>query len=355
MTDCRHVLNLQERLPQRPARTRRERRTTLLPLVCLTQFALVSAPVLILGPSLALAQTASQQPSASSPSPLAPSSQTASSQATPAAEPAAPAATAASEAPAVEPGSVAAAVDPSNIPHDLSPWGMFTHADIIVQGVMLGLLFASLVTWTIGIAKCLELMAGDRNARRGLNILSGAQSLRLADSALEGTLGRGKGVVAKLVSAAIAEAERSQGLPADGVKERAAALLSRIEIRASRAMTRGTGLLATIGATGPFVGLFGTVWGIMNSFIGISKSNTTNLAVVAPGIAEALLATACGLVAAIPAVIIYNVFSRAIAGYKGILGDASTEVLRHLSRDLDRAALKDQKDWRVTNLRQPAE
>ena len=83
-------------------------------------------------------------------------------------------------------------------------------------------------------------------------------------------------------------------------------------------MIRGTGILATIGATAPFVGLFGTVWGIMNSFIGISKPHTTNLAVVAPGIAEALLATALGLVAAIPAVVIYNMFSRSIAGYRAL-------------------------------------
>ena len=103
-------------------------------------------------------------------------------------------------------------------------------------------------------------------------------------------------------------------------------------------MMRGTGVLATIGATAPFVGLFGTVWGIMNSFIGISKSQTTNLAVVAPGIAEALLATAFGLAAAIPAVVIYNVFSRQIAAYRALLADASAEVLRLVGRDLDRAA-----------------
>ncbi len=103
-------------------------------------------------------------------------------------------------------------------------------------------------------------------------------------------------------------------------------------------MSLGTGLLATIGSTAPFIGLFGTVWGIMNSFIGISKAQTTNLAVVAPGIAEALLATAIGLVAAIPAVIIYNVFARAISNYKASLSDASAEVMRHLSRDLDREA-----------------
>ena len=100
-------------------------------------------------------------------------------------------------------------------------------------------------------------------------------------------------------------------------------------------MSSGTGVLATIGSTAPFVGLFGTVWGIMNSFIGIAKTQTTNLAVVAPGIAEALLATALGLVAAIPAVVIYNVFARSIAGYKAQVADASAEVLLLVSRDLD--------------------
>ena len=96
------------------------------------------------------------------------------------------------------------------------------------------------------------------------------------------------------------------------------------------------GLLATIGATSPFVGLFGTVWGIMNSFIGISKAQTTNLAVVAPGIAEALLATAIGLVAAIPAVIIYNHFARVTKGYLEHVNRASGVAARLLSRDLDR-------------------
>ena len=98
---------------------------------------------------------------------------------------------------------------------------------------------------------------------------------------------------------------------------------------------RGTGLLATIGSTAPFVGLFGTVWGIMNAFIGISQAQTTNLAVVAPGIAEALLATAIGLVAVIPAVVIYNHFARAITGYRQALADAAAAVERLLSRDLD--------------------
>jgi len=145
--------------------------------------------------------------------------------------------------------------------------------------------------------------------------------------------------VSRLVAAAVVEADRSKGLAAEGIKDRAATLLSRLEAQRARAISREMGILATIGAVAPFVGLFGTVWGIMDSFIGISKTNTTNLAVVAPGIAEALLATAMGLIAAIPAVVMYNSFARTITGYRAMLGDAAAEVLRHLSRDLDREAL----------------
>jgi biopolymer transport protein ExbB len=125
-----------------------------------------------------------------------------------------------------------------------------------------------------------------------------------------------------------------------GLLGRVASHLGRIELQAGRRLNMGTGLLATIGATAPFVGLFGTVWGIMNAFIGISESQTTNLAVVAPGIAEALLATALGLVAAIPAVVIYNHFARAIAGYRALLGDAAAGVERLVSRDLDHRRLE---------------
>lgn len=245
-------------------------------------------------------------------------------------------------APAAGPAPATAAATPSaphaqaTLPHDLSPWGMFMAADVVVKAVMLGLAFASLVTWTIWLAKAMELAAAKARAGRAVRRLEQAASLDQAALAIAGRKGRTRGAVAELVGAAQSERERSSDLGEDGVKERVAIALSRIEARAGRAMARGTGLLATIGSTAPFVGLFGTVWGIMNSFIGISQSKTTNLAVVAPGIAEALLATAIGLVAAIPAVIIYNVFARAIAGYRATLSDASGEVLRHLSRDLER-------------------
>jgi biopolymer transport protein ExbB len=221
------------------------------------------------------------------------------------------------------------------LPHDLSPWGMFMQADIVVKVVMIGLAFASLVTWTVWFAKGLELAAARRRARSCVRKLTRADNLEAARAEIA-TGWTAKGTVADLMGAAGREVRRSSDLSSEGIKERLAIALSRIEAKAGRNIARGTGLLATIGATAPFVGLFGTVWGIMNSFIGISQSKTTNLAVVAPGIAEALLATALGLVAAIPAVIIYNVFARALASYRALLSDASGEIIQHISRDLER-------------------
>ncbi|MGO9675024.1 MAG: tonB-system energizer ExbB [Methylocella sp.] len=241
---------------------------------------------------------------------------------------------------------------PSAVPSNLSPWGMFLHANYIVQIVMTGLAFASLATWTIWLAKSIELWTARRAARRGLETLAGAPGLRAAQKSLAGS----SAPVALFVQAAVGEEERSAGLPAEGVKERVGALLSRLEAHAGRKMGRGTAIIGTIGSTAPFIGLFGTVWGIMDAFIGISKTHTTNLAVVAPGIAEALLATAMGLVAAIPAVMIYNAFARAVTGYRAQLGDAAAEVLRHLSRDLDRDAASLPRDAsHVIAMRRPAE
>jgi len=217
------------------------------------------------------------------------------------------------------------------LPRDLSPWGMFVSADAVVKGVIIGLAIASVVTWTVWLAKTLEIVFAKRRARRALAVLAGSGSLADAQRS------KAAGAAAEFIAAAYAELRLSaDALDKDGVKERIASRLERIEAAHGRRIASGTGVLATIGATAPFVGLFGTVWGIMNSFIGISKSHTTNLAVVAPGIAEALLATAFGLAAAIPAVVIYNVFARSTAGYRMLLGDAAAEVLRLVSRDLDR-------------------
>ncbi|RUM99159.1 tonB-system energizer ExbB [Pseudaminobacter arsenicus] len=246
---------------------------------------------------------------------------------------------------AVEPAIQAPAEDATQpaadmvLPHDLSPWGMFMGADIVVKAVMIGLAFASLVTWTVWLAKSLELAAAKLRAQRALRRIVEARSL----VELVPGMSSQSDPAALMVQAARHEVELStealDHAKGDGLKERVTSHLSRIEAQAGRRMARSTGVLATIGSTAPFVGLFGTVWGIMNAFIGISEAQTTNLAVVAPGIAEALLATALGLVAAIPAVVIYNVFARSIAGYRQVLADASAGVERLVSRDLDFRAL----------------
>jgi biopolymer transport protein ExbB len=197
---------------------------------------------------------------------------------------------------------------------------------------MISLAFASFVTWTVALGKAIELMLAARKATSQIRVLERASTLSDAVRAFKGQAG-----VETAAREAQAEIEASANLDAGGVKERVASRLERVEARTGRQMARATGLLATIGATAPFVGLFGTVWGVMDSFIGISKQHTTNLAVVAPGIAEALLATALGLAAAIPAVVFYNVLARSIAGYRARYADGSAAILRLASRDLDRA------------------
>ena len=239
-----------------------------------------------------------------------------------------------------DPASLQTAALPSfegdSLPRDLSPWGMYRQADWVVKAVMIGLAFASVVTWTIWLAKTLELVGGMRRLRQNLASLRQVKSLPEAGMRLK----ERQEIVSGLVHAAIAETNLSADGSAEGLKERVVSRLERLEAAAARRMNFGTGVLATIGSTAPFVGLFGTVWGIMNSFIGISKAQTTNLAVVAPGIAEALLATALGLLAAIPAVVIYNHFARSISSFRALVADASSEVLRLVSRDLDRHGLR---------------
>ncbi|MGZ5851382.1 MAG: tonB-system energizer ExbB [Hyphomicrobium sp.] len=246
-------------------------------------------------------------------------------------------------APAVVPGEPAPAaatgnIAPSHLPHDLSPWNMFLSADIVVKGVMIGLALASVLTWSEWLAKSFELIRAKHALRRALRIVGAQNSLRESQAALNAR----RGVLSALLEAASFELRRSADVhDKQSIKERVGSRLERLEAAAGRDMGWGTGLLATIGATAPFVGLFGTVWGIMNSFIGISKAQTTNLAIVAPGIAEALLATALGLVTAIPAVIFYNRLARSIADYKALVADSSAEVARQVSRDLDRRPTHD--------------
>jgi biopolymer transport protein ExbB len=245
------------------------------------------------------------------------------------------------EASPIAEGGEASAANPT-LPHDLSPLGMFLAADIVVKGVMIGLALASVATWAILVAKVLEIAGAKHRIKRAVKLLTAATVLRDVREELDAR----KGPAGLMVAAAGEELVKSEAtldiVPTQGVKERVASRLGRIEAGAGKKIAGGTGILATIGSISPFVGLFGTVWGIMNSFIGISQAQTTNLAIVAPGIAEALLATAIGLVAAIPAVVIYNYFARSISGYRLLLADASAAVERLVSRDLDFRAARRQ-------------
>ena len=317
-----------------------------------TLFRTICAAVLALAMLSPAAPLMAQQPKAAPMAPQAPVMASPPVTAAPAQSAAVPAPSAAAQpAPvAAQPAAVPAAPDAAAQPlegnnakalkstvaalHELSPWSMFMSADIIVKAVMIGLAFASVVTWTVFIAKMIELSVVQGKLRRALRKVADARSLAEAQFAL----GNKDSVLSALLAAAMNEARLSAGISSDdGIKERAASSFGEIVRAEGRRIRIGMGLLATIGATSPFVGLFGTVWGIMNSFIGISKSQTTNLAVVAPGIAEALLATAIGLVAAIPAVIIYNHFARVTKGYMELVSRASGAAARLLSRDLDRS------------------
>lgn len=221
------------------------------------------------------------------------------------------------------------------LPDDLSPLGMYRNADLIVKLVMLGLLFASLVTWTVALFKALEITGARARARKTRRLVAEARSLRDAAQRMEGS----GGPAGEMLRIALAETELSgpatEHTGGSGLKERVTSALDQTVASAGRRAAIGTGILATIGSTAPFVGLFGTVWGIMNSFIGIAEAQSSSLAVVAPGIAEALLATALGLIAAIPAVIIYNACARWITGYRHDLSEVAAGIERLVSRDLD--------------------
>ena len=292
--------------------------------------------LIVAGAVVAQAQPSAVAPPPVAANPVAPpaaSSPSADQTAQPSATPPPAQSGATGNAPSAPPQAVNVA-----LPRDLSPWGMFVNADVVVKAIMIGLLFASLVTWTVWLAKIIELTSAKRRARVGLLKLQEARSL----SDAERKFGDAEDTVAKLVRTASAEVAMSDHISrasGEGLKERVSWLLERLEVAAGRRIGRGMGVLASIGATAPFVGLLGTVWGIMNSFIGISNAHTTNLAVVAPGIAEALLATALGLFAAIPAVVIYNVFARSSAGYRMLIADAGALILRLVSRDSERAAM----------------
>lgn len=224
--------------------------------------------------------------------------------------------------------------------HDMSPWGMFMMATIVVKIVMVSLVLASIVTWALLISKWLSMAGLNSATNRVLRDFRDSKSLQ--DAA--GKLSRGAAATpAGRMLLAAADELRASGAPSTGEKRdhltsRISARMSIAQAESNQEIGGGMQIFATTGSISPFVGLFGTVYGIMNSFIGIAQSQTTNLAVVAPGIAEALFATAIGLFAAIPAVIFYNYFARAITAYNTRLDNFSGEVLVRLSRQLDTGA-----------------
>jgi biopolymer transport protein TolQ len=218
----------------------------------------------------------------------------------------------------------------------------FLRADHIVQAVMLLLLLASLWSWTIIFNKLVALSGLKRKARRFEKLFWSGQSL---DELYQQFAGRNDHPLTAMFVAALREWRRafegSAGLRESmlpSIKDRIDKAMSVTILRETDGIERQLGMLATIGSVSPFVGLFGTVWGIMNSFSAIAARHDTTLAVVAPGIAEALFATALGLLAAIPAVIFYNRFVAEIGRYVNSLDAFADEFSAILSRQLDEKA-----------------
>ena len=264
----------------------------------------------------------------------APAAAPAAAAAAPAADAAAPAAAPAAEA---EPAAEAA--------HGkLTPASMFMEADPVVKVVMIGLVLASVFSWVLLLIKMFEFGALNRKTDQFLE--SFRQARTIADMRKVATSDEFDGnPLADMAAAATDEIELSRqaglsvtGDHADSALARAQHAVGAVQAGLAKRLSGGQQFLASTGSTGPFVGLFGTVYGIMNSFIGIANTNTTNLAVVAPGIAEALLATGIGLFAAIPAVIFYNYFNTRISAYGTRSDGFSAELTNAISRNLDKGA-----------------
>jgi len=216
---------------------------------------------------------------------------------------------------------------------------MFMRADYVVKAVMILLLVASLWSWTIIFNKLVALSGLKRKARRFEKLFWSGQSL---DELYQQFAAHNDHPLAAMFIAGLREWRRAFDAPGGlreaaipGIKERIEKAMSVTILRETDGIEKNLGILATIGSVSPFVGLFGTVWGIMNSFSAIAARHDTTLAVVAPGIAEALFATAMGLLAAIPAVIFYNRFVAEIGRYVNSLDAFSDEFSAILSRQLD--------------------
>ena len=255
-------------------------------------------------------------------------------------------ATAPADANATAPSTAPAAGAPTEIKNagKLTPVQMFIDATPVPRTVMIGLLLCSILTWTLLIIKMLEFSSLNRASDRFVEAFRGARSIADINRISTGEDFEGN-PLADMAAAASGEVElsRQAGLAVTGEHRnstisRAVGAVSAVQASLAKRLSSGMTFFATIGSSAPFIGLFGTVWGIMNSFIGIANTNTTNLAVVAPGIAEALLATGIGLFAAIPAVICYNYFQTRISAYGTRSEGFVAELMNAISRQLDRGA-----------------
>jgi biopolymer transport protein TolQ len=224
--------------------------------------------------------------------------------------------------------------------HDYSAYGMFMQADWVVKFVMIMLILASFWAWAIIIDKYVTFRSLKGKASRFESDFWSADAL---DKFYERVKKKANHPMAIIFTNAMEEFFRSRGKDISaanmaqrlGVRERINQVMMVTRNREIEKLEHGLGFLATVGSAAPFIGLFGTVWGIMNSFTSIAVSKNTSLAVVAPGIAEALFATAIGLFAAIPAVIAYNRFAGELDKYAGKLEDFSVEFNTLLSRQIE--------------------
>lgn len=274
--------------------------------------------------------------------------QDAAAPATPAADAAAAPAADAAAAPAAAPAEAAAPAseDPPTIKGagKLNVGTMFMDSDPVVKVIMIGLALASILSWTILVTKILEFNALNKVSDGFVENFRGAKSINdMSRIALSEEYDGNP--LADMAAAAAQEIELSKqaglqiaGEHRDTTIDRAQHAVSAVQASLARRLSGGMQYLASVGSNGPFIGLFGTVYGIMNSFIGIANTNTTNLAVVAPGIAEALLATGLGLFAAIPSVIFYNYFQTRISAYGARSEGFVAELMNAISRQLDKGA-----------------
>jgi len=226
----------------------------------------------------------------------------------------------------------------------LTPITMFLDAEPVVKVVMIGLALASIFSWTLLITKLLEFGALQKSSDAYVEAFRGAKSISDMGKISESDEFVGNPLADMAAAAAIEiELSRQAGLKVSGEHRestvmRASTAVSAVQGSLAKRLSNGMQFLASVASSGPFIGLFGTVYGIMNSFIGIANTNTTNLAVVAPGIAEALLATGIGLFAAIPSMIFYNYFQTRISAYGTRSEGFVVELLNAMSRQLDKGA-----------------